>query len=55
MWFDNVASLTIKYQYAVQADLRGVGMWTADSVDYAHTVHAQKQRQEMWTALPDYK
>ena len=55
VWFDNLKSLKIKYDLAVSLGLRGVGMWEADALDYTNTTVGQKQRQEMWGALPDYK
>ena len=55
VWFDNVKSLKIKYDLAVNMGLRGVGMWAADSIDYTNTTVGEQQRKEMWGALPDYK
>lgn len=55
MWYDDPESLGLKYQYAVDNDLRGVGMWTANFLDYTDTPEGEKQRSEMWGALPVYK
>lgn len=54
VWYDNVDSLTIKYDYAIMKDMRGVGMWTADSIDYTNTTTGQQQRAAMWGALPNW-
>ena len=50
VWLDDVESLVHKYSLAKSMGLRGVGMWTADFLDYdtqpiSNTTHA------MWTAL----
>ena len=51
IWYDDVESLTYKYKYAVDNGLRGVGMWTADSVNYGAP---GKLAKEMWNTLPNY-
>ena len=53
-WYDNPQSLSIKYNYAVQNKMRGVGMWEADDLDYSNTQQGAKMRQEMWGAMPKY-
>ncbi|KAH3719389.1 di-N-acetylchitobiase-like [Dreissena polymorpha] len=54
--YDDPESLGIKYTYAVDQDLRGVGMWNSECVDYisqdARDIQAVR---EMWGALPVYK
>jgi len=54
VWYDDAESLGIKYQYAIDNDLRGVGMWTANFLDYSDSPQGQKQQLEMWGALPNY-
>jgi di-N-acetylchitobiase len=49
VWFDDVTSLTLKYQFARAAGLRGVGMWTADFLDYSSPL--PQQTMDMWHAL----
>lgn len=44
-WFDDSLSLAVKYQYALQEDLAGVGIW-ALGYDGQHT--------ELWGALADH-
>ena len=52
MWYDDPESLGLKYKWAATNGLRGVGMWTADAIDYSDTPEGQKQRTQMWGALP---
>jgi len=52
VWYDDPASLGIKYTIASDLDLRGVGMWEADQLDYSDTPLAAKLRRQMWGALP---
>ncbi|GAB6030791.1 hypothetical protein CHUAL_007638 [Chamberlinius hualienensis] len=54
VWYDDPESLSVKYQYAIDNDLRGVGMWTSDFLDYSDSATGVKQRSEMWGALPQY-
>ena len=54
VWYDDPTSLRIKYEWAVSRDLRGVGMWEADDLDYADTPAAHTQRGQVWGALPRY-
>ena len=49
VWFDDVTSLSLKYQFARAAGLRGVGMWTADFLDYSSPL--PQQTVDMWKAL----
>ena len=49
--YDDVESLKLKYAYAKEAGVRGVGMWTASSIDYANA----SQVQEFWEALKVFK
>lgn len=52
MRYDDSESLQIKYDIAVEMDLLGVGMWTANGVDYADNAQAKNQRQKMWGVIP---
>lgn len=53
--YDDPESLTTKYTYAVDQNLRGVGMWNTECVNYisrlSDDILAVK---EMWDALPNY-
>ncbi|RLN20943.1 hypothetical protein BBO99_00002561 [Phytophthora kernoviae] len=52
IWFDNPQSLQKKYQLVREFDLRGVGMWNADSLDYS-TNTAHNDSLLMWSALKE--
>lgn len=45
--YDDIESLSIKYFYAKVAGARGVGMWTASSIDYKNASHVHN----FWQAL----
>ncbi|TRY63142.1 hypothetical protein TCAL_00347 [Tigriopus californicus] len=47
-WFDHPDSLSLKYNLATQMGLGGVGMWSADFLDYDNPI----QVQTWWSALP---
>ena len=51
VWYDNVESLTIKYNYARQQQLRGLAFWSVDRLDYSDTPRAKKETAEMWKAI----
>ena len=50
VWADDVESLGYKYRLARSMGLRGVGMWTADFLDYS-TPSSSNVTRAMWTAL----
>ena len=37
IWYDDAQSLKLRSDYAVKMNMRGVGIWTADSLDYSNT------------------
>ncbi|KAG7385944.1 hypothetical protein PHYPSEUDO_000906 [Phytophthora pseudosyringae] len=47
IWFDNPRSLKAKYALVRELGLRGVGMWNADTLDYA----ASADSRLMWSSL----
>eukprot|EP00658_Telonema_sp_P-2_P021654 TRINITY_DN1862_c0_g1_i2.p1 TRINITY_DN1862_c0_g1~~TRINITY_DN1862_c0_g1_i2.p1 ORF type:complete len:222 (-),score=36.06 TRINITY_DN1862_c0_g1_i2:366-1031(-) len=47
IWFDDAATLGVKARWLRSAGVRGIGMWTASSVNYS----ASRDGQEMWNAL----
>lgn len=53
VWMDDPESLLIKYDLANQFQLRGVGMWHADCLDYSANASTQVQQdtRDMWNAL----
>jgi len=51
IWYDDADSITAKVLWAkVQGNLRGVGMYTADFIDY----HDKKQVSDFWRALNNF-
>ncbi len=47
-WYDDVESLSKKFSLAKELQLRGVGMWHADSLHY---VQQPQESKEMWDAM----
>ena len=41
VWYDDPTSLKLRSEYAVRMNLRGVGMWTANDLDYSNTTQVQ--------------
>lgn len=52
VWYDDESSLIYKYMLAVMSGLKGVGMWTANHLDYSDTPSGKLQREHMWGILP---
>ncbi|KAJ8300285.1 hypothetical protein KUTeg_021804 [Tegillarca granosa] len=56
MRYDDLISLGLKYNLALTYQLRGVGMWNADALNYtSNDPEVIRQTQQMWQALPEYK
>ena len=55
LWYENPKTLKHKYDFATSNNLRGVGMWNADSVTFGGSPQVRKAAEQMWEALPDYK
>lgn len=52
VWYDDPASLALKYATAAHLGLRGVGMWHLDALDYRCADAAcSSERAAMWAAL----
>lgn len=51
VWFDNVHSLKLKYEFAANEGLNGVAIWNADLLDYSDSARAKQETKEMWDAL----
>lgn len=49
VWYDDVRSLTAKYNLAKLHNLHGIGMWTADKLNY--TAGGDNQTKAMWQAM----
>ena len=47
VWYDNSVTLNAKVMAAKNLGMRGVGMWTADFLDYTNDV----QIRDMWGAM----
>lgn len=52
--YDDPESLAIKYQMAMLVDLRGVGSWNIDCLDFSDAPYAVQQTKLMFEALPSY-
>ena len=56
VWYDDPKSLKIKFEKAIDLDLRGVGLWQAECLDYFSTLPEERIAvKEMWDAFPSYK
>eukprot|EP01098_Paradermamoeba_levis_P007045 TRINITY_DN2927_c0_g6_i1.p1 TRINITY_DN2927_c0_g6~~TRINITY_DN2927_c0_g6_i1.p1 ORF type:complete len:424 (-),score=93.29 TRINITY_DN2927_c0_g6_i1:42-1211(-) len=51
VWYDDPESLRYKFEVAKTLNLRGVGMWNADSLDYSGSPSTKNQTKEMWNAF----
>nr|XP_045600203.1 di-N-acetylchitobiase-like isoform X2 [Procambarus clarkii] len=51
MRYDDGQSLLYKYMLAIMTGMRGVGMWTANFLDYSETDEAIAQQELMWSLL----
>ncbi|XP_062510251.1 di-N-acetylchitobiase-like isoform X1 [Corticium candelabrum] len=54
VWYDDPQSIGMKCDYVVANGLRGIAMWTSDSLDYSNTPDARAQTKAMWDALPTW-
>lgn len=54
VWFDDAESLKLKYSIADKFDLRGIGIWTLDALDYDNP-SSDPETNAMWDAVPSYK
>lgn len=54
--YDDPESLAGKVTFARDQDLRGVGVWNTEALDYTST-HSRDlvDRRLMWNTLPSYK
>ncbi|XP_071955561.1 di-N-acetylchitobiase-like [Antedon mediterranea] len=52
MWYDDPESLSYRYKYAKSADLRGIGVWHGDCLDYDGK--GKQQAREMWEAITSF-
>jgi len=54
VWFDDVRSLSIKYEFAKSTGLRGLAFWNVDCLDFGPTYHAKEETLRMWEALTKF-
>lgn len=50
--YDDPLSLLYKIVYAKMAGIAGVGMWTANFLDYSDSSDAEQARGLMWRVMP---
>jgi di-N-acetylchitobiase len=52
VWYDDPASLALKYQVAADHGLKGIGFWNLDCLDYSSKDKlVQQQTRDMWDAV----
>ena len=53
VWMDDQETLALKYDLANSFNLRGVGMWNADALNYSVNASSEVQEdtREMWKAM----
>ncbi|CAF1192466.1 unnamed protein product, partial [Didymodactylos carnosus] len=55
IWMDDPESLGYKYQIANSLELRGVGMWNVDALDYSNsTEEGIQDTKNMWNAMKQF-
>lgn len=52
--FDDPISLRLKYEVAEMFNLRGVGTWNIDCLDFSDASYAKEQTSLMFKAFPNY-
>lgn len=53
VWFDNPKSLSVKYKFAKEHGLRGVGFWNTDAV-YSDGSSPKHEGDDMWNAVEKF-
>ena len=53
-WYDNPQSLSLKYKYAKDVGLRGIGPFTFNDLIYTNSINEQKRAQQMWSAFDNF-
>ena len=51
LWYDDPVSLGFKYNMAGTLNLRGIGFWDLDQMDYSDTPQNVIMRKEMWETI----
>ncbi|CAG2182507.1 unnamed protein product, partial [Oppiella nova] len=55
IWYDGPGSLGQKVGFATYKNLRGVGVWNANMLDYSGTPESKTMISDMWGQFPDYR
>ncbi|CAG2116936.1 unnamed protein product, partial [Medioppia subpectinata] len=55
IWYDTSGSLGMKVGLAKYRELRGVGVWNANMLDYSGTKEGKYMVADMWGTFPEYK
>lgn len=57
LWYDDIESLSLKYRLVAEKGLLGVGVWTANMLDYGlppsfnDSTQVPQVTRDMWTAI----
>ncbi|XP_062921141.1 di-N-acetylchitobiase-like [Mobula hypostoma] len=51
VWYDDPESISMRVSIVLKLNLRGVGVWTANEINYADDARARMQAAEMWNAV----
>ncbi|XP_054757207.2 di-N-acetylchitobiase-like [Lytechinus pictus] len=54
VWYDDTTSLQLRYDYAKETGLLGVGPWNADLLDYSDDPIGKNQTAAMWSAMASF-
>jgi di-N-acetylchitobiase len=54
VWYDDAASLAVKYAVAKAMGVRGVGPYRYDQLDYSGSAQSAPQTKAMWAALAGF-
>ena len=55
IWFDDSVTLSYKVGFVAYKNLRGVGMWNANMLDYSGSTKSKAMIADMWGTFPEYK
>ncbi|XP_072918471.1 di-N-acetylchitobiase-like [Hemitrygon akajei] len=51
VWYDDPESISMKVSIMMKLNLRGIGVWAANNIDYIADARARMQAAEMWNAV----
>jgi len=55
IWYDDSATLSWKISFATFKNLRGIGVWNANTLDYSGSSSSKVMISDMWGTFPNYK